>query len=665
MRKYSLFLLVFTSISFCGLSAGLTPEQLVDLKTVEEIVISPDGNSLAYTLRVPRKEDADPGPRETELWVVSVDSREPIKFVSGSASLSTPQWSPDGQMITFLDTRESHSDSGQIFAIPVAGGEARPLTKHETTVADYAWSPDGTSIAFLAPDPDSKEVKEAKKKGKDWIIYNEDYNHRRLWVLNVAGEETRKVYDLPLTAWSFTWAGNDSLIFYGTETALTDDSFMFQKIYRVPADGSAAPEVVVATEGKLGEMAVAADGSQLAFLGATSLNDPLAQSLFVVSLEGGRARNLTPQLAATGVHVAWLDAQSLLLVSVKGTENILHRVGLDGSLQEIVWSGLIISGLDVAPNIDRMAVAGHSPLHPAEAFLASLDGKLLQRFSYSNPWLKDVDLGHQELIEWEAPDGRSIQGVINYPQGYQEGQRYPLILQIHGGPEGVSTNGWVSRPAYPVQVLAANGYMVLQPNYRGSGGRGVEFSKADHDDLGGAEFEDVLAGIRYLDEKGMIDPSKVGTGGWSYGGYFSAWGATRYSQFFKAAVVGAGIANWISFTGTTDIPYEMSLVHWNSWWFEKPELHWTRSPLAHLENAATPTLVVHGLEDERVHPEQSLELFNNLRIKGVETRLILYPREPHGLRERAHELHFINSTLEWFDRHVKDGGDTTSDGMEK
>ena len=151
----------------------------------------------------------------------------------------------------------------------------------------------------------------------------------------------------------------------------------------------------------------------------------------------------------------------------------------------------------------------------------------------------------------------------------------------------------------------------------------------------------------------MVDPDRLGTGGWSYGGYLSAWAATRHSDRFKAAMVGAGISNWISFTGTTDIPIEMSVVHWDSWWFDEPQLHWDRSPLAHINKAQTPTLVIHGQKDDRVHPEQGLELYQALRIKGVDTRLVLYPRQPHGLKERAHRLDYMNRLVDWFNKYVK------------
>ena len=202
-------------------------------------------------------------------------------------------------------------------------------------------------------------------------------------------------------------------------------------------------------------------------------------------------------------------------------------------------------------------------------------------------------------------------------------------------------------------ILAGGyGYVVLEPNYRGSSGRGVEYGKADQLDLGGGEVEDVLAGIDHLAAEGLVDPARVGMGGWSYGGYFSGLAATKHSARFKAAVVAAAITDWISFTGTSEIEHENSLVHWKMWpWDDFPRA-WDRSPVAHVGSSKTPTLIVHGSSDTRVPPEQATELYRALRHKKVETEVVFYPREGHGLRERAHQIDFATRFLAWFDAHV-------------
>jgi dipeptidyl aminopeptidase/acylaminoacyl peptidase len=211
----------------------------------------------------------------------------------------------------------------------------------------------------------------------------------------------------------------------------------------------------------------------------------------------------------------------------------------------------------------------------------------------------------------------------------------------------------VTNSLYPAQVLAAQGYVVFMPNYRGSGGRGVAFSKGDHRDLGGREFDDVLDGIQALHVRGVADSTRVGISGTSYGGYFSAWAGTKHSGRFRLAMPFAGLSNWTSFTGTTDIPVEMSAVHWDLEPYEHPMLMWERSPVAHVGNAKTPMIIGQGLADERVHPEQMIQLYQALKLKGVTADLVLYPREPHGLLERQHQLDYMRRIIDAFNKYVR------------
>ena len=213
----------------------------------------------------------------------------------------------------------------------------------------------------------------------------------------------------------------------------------------------------------------------------------------------------------------------------------------------------------------------------------------------------------------------------------------------------------VSIPLVLFHYIAGLGYVVMMPNYRGSGGYGVYFSKGDHRDLGGREMDDILAGIDHLAEMGMVDPDRVGISGTSYGGYMSAWAATRHSDRFAAAIPFAGLTNWVSFTGTTDIPIEMMDVHFDLPIQGNMGLYMERSPVAHLDRASTPTLIGHGLADERVHPEQSIQLYNLMKIHDIPVELVLYPREPHGLLERAHQLDYMARITDWLGRHLMVG----------
>ncbi len=636
----------------------ITPEMVVKLKKVRQAAISPAGDRVAYVLSVPPEQTDAPAKYQSEIWVINFDGQNQRPYLAAPLSGGSVTWTPDQKHLAFLSKMKAFDEHVQVYNLPVDGGAPRQVTRHATSVEKYAYSPDGKWIAYIAKDPESSAEKAAKAAGKDWVVYDENYKQHRLWLFNTATGESRRLLEKDGSVWEFAWSPDSRfIVFQATETPLIDDSYMFKQIYTVAVSGG-EPHLLCRTEGKLDQMAYSPDGSQIAFLGAVSRNDPLAQSLFVVPATGGTPKNLTENFEGSTRAFQWLDNGNILLLSTEFSVNSLRKVNLSTGKKDLVYRGTpIVQEISLHPKTGRFAAVADAPDHPWEVYAGQVKDSQLTRLTYHNPALATVKLGKQEIVEWSGPDGLRIEGILTYPVDYQPGQKYPLALQVHGGPEGVSLNGWNTRAAYPVQVLAANGYFVLEPNYRGSGGRGVAFARADHDDLGGKEYEDVLAGVDFLINQGLVDAERVGTGGWSYGGYFSAWAATKHSNRFKAAMVAAGLTNWISFAGTTDIPYEMSLVHWNNWWYDHMDLHWERSPLAHINNAKTPTLIVHGDKDERVHLEQSIQLYTALKLKKVPARLVVYPREPHGLLEYQHSLHFIQTVLEWFNKYLKNAGD--------
>lgn len=655
--RLSLIPLVLVSWVSLTSAAEITAEQIVALKSVSQAQVNPSGRHVVYVLSVQRSQEDEPGQRYSEIWVAEMDGSGTRQYTSRPVNSWAPNWSPDGKYITFLSHREALAKETQIYRLPLDGGEAQILTQHKTGVTSYRWSPDGKWIAFTARDPVPEEEQKAEKAGRDWQVMHSRERFNRLWICDLEGETTRQLSHTDLDVRSFVWTPDGkAIIFQATAATGADPGYMDRKIYRLPRRGGRSRQLCD-TPGKLGPMEVSPDGEWLAFLGAVSRNDPLPQTVFLVPAKGGEPQNLSGTAEESFRNLRWIDPATLLLLGVRGTRTPLSTIDVTSAEREdILDSDYSIRSFSGNPSSPDLALTASRADHPRELLRFSPEDGGLTRLTVHNPDLEGVQLARQETIEWTARDGLRIEGVLTYPLNYREGRSYPLILQIHGGPEGVSLDSWTTSSLHPVQLFAVRGYMVLQPNYRGSGGRGVAFSKGDHDDLGGREFEDVLTGIEALAKRGLIDRDRVGTGGWSYGGYFSAWAATRHSEHFKAAVVGAGITNMISFMGTTDIPYEMSLVHWNSWWFDQPELHWEQSPLFHINKARTPTLVVHGLKDERVHPEQGLELYQALRIKNVPTQLVLYPRQPHGLVERAHQLDYLERVLDWFDRYVKRSG---------
>ena len=657
MKRFITSILLFFSIIWAD--RPITAEDIVNMRYSAQPAMDANGTQIAYVKIIPRRADEKRGGSYREIWVMDSDGSNKRKFTSSPINSWSPQWTPNGNL-SFLSRRKEHHSAIQVYVISTDGGEATILTNHKTGIGSYQWSPNGKWIAFLSKDEKSNEKKKLEKDGFDMIVMDQDHIYTRLWVYNVKTGAYQKVFKQNLNVASFTWTPDSkSIVFQGTDKTGSDRDLLERSIYRVKAPNG-IPRKVLETTGKLGDMAISPNSNNLAFLGATSYNDPIAQSIYLIPLKGGMAKMLTPDFKESFITLDWIDDKTVLGKSYRGTKTVLSTIDIkDQSLEgianqtDLLIPDEIITSVSYHRETGKLVIVSNSQSNPNEIFIGEVGSNTIKRLTYSNPELDDITLAKQETISWKSNDGLMIEGVLTYPLKYRKGKRYPLVLQIHGGPEGTSLDGWNTRATYPVQLLAANGFVVLEPNYRGSGGRGVAYSKADHDDLGGMEFEDVLAGIDQLIDDGLVNKNKVGTGGWSYGGYFSAWAATKHSDRFKASMVGAGLTNMISFMGTTDIPYEMSIVHWNQWWFDNMELHWERSPLSHINNAKTPTLVIHGLRDERVHPEQGMQLWQALRIKGVETELVLYPREPHGLLERSHKLDYMDRLVGWYNKHVK------------
>lgn len=631
----------------------LTPEMVVDLKYVTDVTMDPTGQYVAYSLLQARAPDDKPGPRYSEIWVASTEGNL-RQYTYKPVDANDPAFSPDGEHLAFLSKREAYDDKTQVYVMPLHGGEARKLTDAETGVRSFRWSPDGAWIAYTSTDPKTEEQKKAEEAGRDWKVVDQNYRHHRLWAVNVSTGEANKIVEQERTVWNFEWAPDGKrLVVQASEEPTTDASYMFKKVYTVPASGGEL-KLLTETEGKLGAMAWSPDGRRIAFLGAVDLSDPATHALYVVPAEGGKAENLIEGFEGTPEWLDWLDNNTIAFTAVEGTQYTFNSIPASGGqIKGLVEGHTGFSEVSFSGDRTRFACARSTEKFPSEVFWRKVGDEELVRLTHSNPGLEDIRLAEQEEIRYQARDGLEITALLMKPLDYEPGKRYPLVVQVHGGPESAYVDGWNTSYSRWTQLLASSGYVVFMPNYRASTGRGVEYAKADHRDLAGSEFEDVLDGIDYLIEQGLVDPNRVGMGGWSYGGYFSAWATTKYSERFQATVVGAALINWHSFMGTSDIPWEEALVHWDLWCYDKPELCWERSPIAHVKNAQTPALIIHGEEDLRVPVSQGWELYTALKVLEVPTEFVIYPREPHGLRDRAHQLDCIRRSLAWFDRYLK------------
>jgi len=634
---------------------GLTLEQLTRLRSVEEVAIHPDGDTVAYLLDVPRRVGVDEnGKSWRELHLVDADRRT-RPYVTGER-LSKIGWLPGGEEIVFLAEREGDEHTS-LHAIPVAGGEARRLVAMADDVEGYSFDPAGGRVAVLAREAEPAASTEMEEMGFDQVVFEEEERPVRLWIADLAGGEPR-LLDLDGYVRGVAWSPRgDRLAVRVSPRGGPDQELVATKV-RVVDPENAEVIAEIDNPGKLGDWAWSPDGRRLALISAADPNDPAEGRLMVVPATGGELQDLLPGLEGHVSALAWRDEEHLLFLSEEGVEVRLGEVEADGGGERtlVAGGGPIWDEMSRAPG-GELALTGSTPEHPDEVFRVAAGSKKPKRLTDVNPWLADVRLAPQEVVTYEARDGLEIQGLLIRPLDEVPGERYPLILIVHGGPESHYGNGWLTTYGRPGQVAAGRGYAVFYPNYRASTGRGVEFSKLDHGDPAGAEFDDLVDGVDHLIEIGLVDGERVGVTGGSYGGYATAWCATYYSERFAAAVMFVGVSNQTSKLGTSDIPQELYQVHSRKWPWEEWSFFLERSPIYHVEKARTPILIAGGEDDTRVHPTQSLQLYRYLELLDrAPVRLVRYPGEKHGNDRAAARYDYSLRLMRWMDHYLEGSG---------
>lgn len=636
---------------------GLTPELALDLSAVTEAVLSPDGATVAYRLERPPRE-GEPRLRIGELRTVAAAGGPARRPVQADAPVRQLRWSPDGRRLAWI-AAPAGTEASQIHVLdrPGSADAVRVLTDAGAVEA-FEWSPDGARIAYAAEDAPTGEETRALAEGRDGYVFDRTARPRRLYVLALAGGSPRRLSAGDASVQHFAWSPDGRRLAYAASpTATADDMQMHTQPYLVEAAGG-APSQLAQRAGPLAHPAWTADGRWIAWLGAVGPTDPWHGSVFAVPAAGGASvRNLTPDYGGTTTWLGALPGRSnrLVFLAEERQATVLRSIDpATGAIQVLSAPEAVFAGApSFAADGRRFAVVASTPAHPAEVFVGSLDRPAaLQRLTRSNPQLEGIALGQQEVVRWRSRDGLDIEGILIKPVGYRSGVRYPVVVHVHGGSEGIVSQGWHGSYIDWGQPLAARGYAVVYPNYRGSRGRGVDFVSGNRRDLMGREWEDIESALDHAIELGIGDPRRAGIYGFSWGGYAAGWGATYASHRFRAAVGGAGIYNWISEAGSNDTRMHEQIAHWDAPLYEHFNLYLERSPIYEVRKADTPLLMLHGERDEACPVGQAIEMHTALKWKGVPVELVIYPREGHGMRELPHQRDFLTRGLAWFDRYL-------------
>lgn len=656
------FLIIFYAAGISQ-NRAFSYEDLFKIQNVNEVSISPDKNFIAYTLIVPRPLSDKPGPNYSNLFVYDLSKNSSKQIFKENLNISSLQWSKNSGEIYFIAKFEDEKFS-QLYSVSRDGGKPKKVFSDNANILSYQISPDGNQIAFIRLDDMNVKKADLLAKGFDAEIYEEEYQNRNFYIFDIKTNKIRQVTSA-VSVFEFDWSPDSKNIAAAiADKNLVDDSYMFKRIYIVDTE-TGLKYKLVENPGKLSQLSFSPDGKHLAFVSAANINDAVSGSLFICEVPNQKRfedlRNYSEGFEGSVISVKWKDNETVLFSSEEGVDITLSEQSIGSQNRKLIIEGgkVVFNQFDYQNG--TFAFSGNTSEHPSELFLFnSSDG--IKKLTEHNSWLKEIKLARQEKIEYSARDGLRIEGVLIYPLNFESGKKYPLINYIHGGPEAAIQNGWNTSYGSWGQFAAAKDYFVFMPNYRASSGRGVDFTMMGFGDLAGKEFDDVIDGIDYLIRKGYVDSLRVGIGGGSYGGYFSAWAATKHTNRFAASVVFVGIGNQVSKRNTTDIPYEDYYVHWGIWTHENEQLVWDRSPVKYAHLSKTPTLVLHGKEDPRVHPSQGLELYRALKLHSkAPVRMVFYPGQGHGNSKNTARYDYLVRTMEWFDYYLK--GNNPKDRM--
>ncbi|MGB3726469.1 MAG: S9 family peptidase [Glaciecola sp.] len=658
---------IATQTSYLALSLGIALssasayaeqfaiEHLPMLQNAGNITVSSDGDYTAYTLSQPRDvlNGDDDGRADTHLYVIP-EKGEPVSFVGSKGSVSGLQFSADNKRLYFKTKRDGDKFTS-LYAISLAGGEAQKVFSFETSIGDYEVAANNT-LYFVAKEKDDK--KDLSKKGFKAYAYEEDQRLNALWSVDLNNNDAKasKLFaNGHVTSFDLS-SNNSTLVAAVAPTNLIDDFYMLRDLVVInPESGEETSRIDI--PGKLGGFSLSKKGDQIAFLGGTDIHDTSAGVLMVADTDGTSFTQLTADALQQVVDVDWFGSDLLATVH-RGVESELVVYSTKGKQEGVLKTpnNIVVRSTDVGGYSSRGEVRfiADSPAHPREVFKQSKNKTT--KLSNHNAWLADIELATQTTYSYEARDGRNIEGLLITPNGDAPAGGWPLILTVHGGPEAHYSDGWITGYSTPGQFAASSGYAVYYPNYRGSTGRGVAFAKEHQNDYAGKEFNDLVDGVKALSESGLVNKDRVGITGGSYGGYASMWGATAQSEYFAASVAFVGISNQVSKFGTSDIPNEMHLVHSLKWPWEDNWMNLIeRSPLYHVGKSTTPTLIMHGKEDTRVHPSQSMELYRAMKVRTqTPVRLVFYPGEGHGNRKAAAQYDYALRLMRWMDTYLSE-----------
>ena len=626
-------------------AATWTPASMMKVKPVGSVVPSPDGKWAAWTESTAVME-AEKSEMVAQLYVGKTDGSMRYKLTSGEKSVAAPQWAPDSRIVYF--TR-----AGQVLRIEIDGGEAEAITSFKGTLGAYQLSPNGKWIGFTGRETDTDDERAVKEK-RDFKVIDENPKNSSLFVISVDGKGLKKAATGPWHIGAIDWSPDSQRIAFDTHPTPGADDAPTSDLMEVDIE-TTKMKVIANTRGTESSPRYSPDGKYIAFVHVQGEASRVVRGARVAlyNRANGTQRDLPASFDESPALMQWTkDSAKILFFEGRGTRNVVYAAPVDGPITPMyqLQKGTL-GGATLNRTGTHLGFVLQSSNEPAEAHVLDLATSKPIRVSEANTRVPRNDLGETRVIHWKAKDGKDVEGLLTLPLGYQAGKKYPLILNIHGGPAGAFGETFIGTAApYPIAAFAEKGWAVLQPNPRGSSAYGRTFRNANINDWGGGDYQDIMSGVDDVIRQGIVDPNRMAVMGWSYGGYMTNWVITQTNRF-KCAASGAGLSNMPSMWGTNDIPGILD-EYFTGAWYEQPERYAKLSPLYHVKNVTTPTLFLHGEQDFRVPITQAHEMHSALQRRGIKTEMVTYPRTPHGPQEPKFIQDIMQRHIDWVEKHI-------------
>jgi len=630
--------------------------QLTTTRRYGEAMISPDGKSVAWVESLPTRGGAPSA--GTAIYIAGVTAGAPPIRVTATTSTAPRDehnvaWSPDSRSVAFLSDAAAPGQL-QLYVAPATGGAARKLTTLKGYLSTPQWSPDGQSIAVLFTENAPRASGPLQPRTVDVGVVEDHYYEQRLTTVDVATGQVRQLTPTDLYVYEYDWSPDGTQFISTAAHGEGDDNWYVAELYTVNA-ASGATGSILKPSMQIASPRWSPDGQTVAFVGGIMSDEGIASGdIYTIPVTGGLPRNITPDMKASAYWLDWTAATGgiVFAAAVDGQTGVGTASPAGGPVQ-FQWTGPetihgaadFSVGITLSHDAKTTAVVRESYTQPPEVWAGPLGAWRQVTTGNRN---QHPMWGEAKNLHWKS-DQFTVQGWLIYPKGYDPTHKYPMVVYVHGGPEGVVTPAWPETFGSGT-ILANEGYFVFYPNFRGSAGQEEAFTRANVKDYGYGDLRDILTGMDQVIQTFPVDSTRIGVTGWSYGGYMTMWAITQTHRF-RAAVSGAGLANWLSYYGENGID-KWTDAYFGGTVYDNPEVYAKSSPITFIKNVQTPTLIVVGDRDIECPPPQSYEFWHALKTLGVKTQFVIYPVEGHEIGQPKHRLDIIHRMVAWFDENM-------------